>query len=463
MTIKTKISDDLSVAYIQNRGVTIETGISAAMKKGPDAPAKKPKVSEDTDLDKSGNIAFWGESNTFPQDVVAGAEKDPFIYPLISRKTRMLYGRGVEVGIKDYDDNGKAIFLRGEMVKPLLDPVHAFHRTAGVNQYLIQTINDFYWFHNMFPQLIMNNGHNKIVNLHAPKAAECRWSVRKTNSLVSDKCFINSNWDGGANEENSIPIGVLDPFNFPHDTLKDTDSLKTFIFPMSFPDPIRHYYSLAPWNVYRTSKWSEFVQKIPAFKVAMMTNAMLLRWHVKINTDYWTWRFKEDWRKSETNPTLRKEQIDSVFAEIDTMITGTENAGKAIYTHVIRSPKTGDSVDMIQISRLDDNLKLGEISEDSAEASSFAIFSFELHPTLVGHAPGSAKSALGAGSGSDQRVAWNNYLDQCGLEIEMILNPLHFIRDFNGWDPRITWRFAHNISETLDVKKPSNEPQQTAS
>lgn len=460
MEFEVHISNDNSVAYIPERSVTISTGLSNG--KGPKAPAEKPKTTEQADLEKSGDIALWGSTNLFPQEVVKDAEKDPFIYPLIERKSRMLYGGGVEIGIRDFDDDGNVVFLRGPKVESLLAPAKAFHRTAGVPNYLRQSSTDFYWFHNLFPQLIMNNGHDKIVNLHAPKAAECRWSVRKDGRLVSDKCYINSNWGNGATEENSIILPVLDPFNFPIETLKEKP-MKSFIYPMSWPDPIRHYYSLAPWNVYRTSMWSQFVQKIPEFKVAMMKNAMLFRWHVKINTAYWPWRFKEDWKTAETNPIKRKELMDIVFKDLDDLVAGTANAGKAIYTHTIYEPKTGTNIDLITITRMDDNLKLGEIQEDSAEASSFAIFAFGMHPTLVGHAPGSAKSALGAGSGSDQRVAWNNYLAQCGMETDIIFSPLQFIRDFNGWDPRITWRFVHHFEDSLDVKKPSNESQQQAS
>ncbi|MOA12613.1 hypothetical protein D3C78_1326240 [compost metagenome] len=70
--------------------------------------------------------------------------------------------------------------------------------------------------------------------------------------------------------------------------------------------------------------------------------------------------------------------------------------------------------------------------------------------TLVGDGPG---KKMGAGSGSDKRIAYNIYCSLLQTHRDKLLKPLDFIADFNGWTDRLQglkFRFRDIRLETLD-------------
>ncbi|HMT30417.1 MAG TPA: hypothetical protein PKD91_14175, partial [Bacteroidia bacterium] len=75
-------------------------------------------------------------------------------------------------------------------------------------------------------------------------------------------------------------------------------------------------------------------------------------------------------------------------------------------------------------------------------------------PAIIGMTPG---KGIGAGSGSDKRIAFNVYVSLCQADRDIILEPLNFIRDYNGWDPELEFRFKYPMITTLDKGKESKQ------
>ncbi len=73
-----------------------------------------------------------------------------------------------------------------------------------------------------------------------------------------------------------------------------------------------------------------------------------------------------------------------------------------------------------------------------------------LDPTLIGTAPG---KGMGAGSGSDKRVALNIYTSMVLAHADIVLEPFHFIRDYNEWNPLIEFKMRKMLINTLDSGK----------
>jgi len=81
----------------------------------------------------------------------------------------------------------------------------------------------------------------------------------------------------------------------------------------------------------------------------------------------------------------------------------------------------------------------------------------DLDPTLVGDSPG---KNMGSGSGSDKRVAFNAKVALLNPHRELLLEPLYFIAEYNGWKakyPRLEFKFIEVELETLDKGKTSKE------
>ncbi len=67
---------------------------------------------------------------------------------------------------------------------------------------------------------------------------------------------------------------------------------------------------------------------------------------------------------------------------------------------------------------------------------------------------------MGAGSGSDARVAFNNFISTSTFEQDLILEVLHLVRDYNGWPENLEFRFKQPLIMTMDKGK--QVQQQTA-
>ena len=94
------------------------------------------------------------------------------------------------------------------------------------------------------------------------------------------------------------------------------------------------------------------------------------------------------------------------------------------------------------------------MNEDSQESASHVFTAGGVAPTLMGIQPG---KNMGAGSGSDARVAFNNFISTSTFEQHLVLEVLHFIRDYNGWPENLEFRFKQPLIMTLDKGKQTQQ------
>ena len=94
----------------------------------------------------------------------------------------------------------------------------------------------------------------------------------------------------------------------------------------------------------------------------------------------------------------------------------------------------------------------GEYLIDSQEATQHKLWALGIDSNLIGPTPGRNS---GEHSGSSKREAFNMYMTLCTSHIETVLEPLEFIRDYNGYDPRIGIRFRQPFLQTLNEVTPA--------
>jgi hypothetical protein len=142
-------------------------------------------------------------------------------------------------------------------------------------------------------------------------------------------------------------------------------------------------------------------------------------------------------------------------------LTGNEKAGSSLMIPVENDPITKKVYEGWQIEAVDNKIKDGVYIEDSQEASSHLMFALGVDPTLIGNSPG---KGMGAGSGSDKNAAFNAYISLCQIHQDLILEPLHFIRDYNGWNPEYQFRFRKALMAPMTSGKPTLQaaPNQAA-
>lgn len=406
-----------------------------------DMPAKKPTYSKERPNEVplvNGKIVPWGETNDFPQKLIDLGQKSTLIPSTMEKKVNFLYGKGVRpMLLVDYDSEGNEVL---QPVKPgELPEVWEFMRRSNVNRYIMEAANDFYWFLNPFPELILSKNRKKIVQLVAQEATDCRWETMDSQGKVKH-CYINSNWPDQDNQYIK-KVKALDPYDPYRWEWVQEDSAYQYIYPLSFPSPGKKYYQLAPWYAAEQSGWLAVAQSIPTWKKALMTNQITLKYIIQVPDYWWEWKFP-DWKSMKPKERLAKQQEQ--YNKFETFLAGAEKAGKSILSTSKTDPMSHKDLGGLRIEAVDTKMKDGMYIEDSQEASAHLLYSLGVDPTLVGFSSGKE-----TGSGSDKRVAYNMYIENIEPHRELILEPLYFISQYNGWPEELRWKFQYSQISTL--------------
>lgn len=443
------INDNLALAA--NGIALIVTGDPISLgdiSKQPASPKKKESSSND-------NLAVWGDENDFPQQIINVAEKSTEIPALLDWKARALQGKEVIAMQKYFHEDEKDPNNSKWKYKPINDEeINDFLGDSTFKRYMRESSLDLVWFSNVFPELIKSKSKDKIVYIGTQDASFCRWG-KQNNKGVIEKCFVNANWpEAKMDDPETIKFDVLDPYDVDRvENLKKKSNLDKVIYPVSYPSPGKIYYQLSNWNGFITSGWAKISRAIPEGKQAMMNKMLTAKYIIRIPLSYWPATVK-DWSK------LSLDQQNEIklkkLQSINDKLTGAINSGKSILNEFGKD-LDGRDVPAWEIVEIENNSKGGEGLEDSREASEHLMRSLGLDPTLVGDGPG---KKMGGGSGSDKRVAFNIYVALQQPYREVILEPLYFIAEYNGWKDKykgLTFKIVEVELQTLDQGNTAKE------
>lgn len=411
---------------------------------------KTKPVSPQIKEQSQSEVAIWGEENNFPQQVIEIAELSTELPALLDWKARLLIGRGVVAMQKVFNADKK----KWEYEAVQDDEIDLFLTDTTTKRYFYEAATDLYWFANIFPELIKSKDGKSIAYIGTQDASFCRWSKMNKKGVV-ENCYINANWpDAKVSDEETTTVDVIDPYDFERVENTRNSKKERYIYPVSTPSPGKIYYQLAPWNGFITSSWAEISRAVPKSKNALMKQILSAKFILQIPFSYWPMAYK-DWTKLTEEQQMAKKKAK--VKEINEQLTGIEATGRTILVEVGMDPLTGKEIPGWKIIPIESGIKGGESLEDSREASQHLRQSLDLDPTLVGEGPG---KSIGAGSGSDKRVAFNMKVSMLGPHRELLLEPLYFIADYNGWRkkyPRLEFKFIEVELETLDKGKTSSE------
>lgn len=412
-----------------------------------DPKAKPTRPVEKKRVAKNLKMALWGDDNLFPQRVFDECKKSTIIPSTLDKMARFIYSGGITYGILEYGPNGEEKFLPRWNEYP---EIRAWMRQTNIQHYIMAAAKDFVWFYNNFPEVYLNADRTKIVRLNLLRATDCRYSRQNEKNGLIEKVYVNKNWrDDRTTLTEAVEksaIDCLDPLYDQVGQIKSAEYKNSykFVTPVSYPSIDQTYYQLADWDAARTSKWLEFSLEIPRFKAALMKNQMTIKYHIEIADLYWRQMFKDwDTMGNSERETERKKKLD----EFVSLMKGSDNAGNVLLsTSFISLDKTKEFSGW-KITPIDNKVKDGIYIEDSSEASSHILNALGVDPTLVGNGPG---KQFGSGSGSDKRVAYNLHMSLIRPHQDLLLQPLNLVRDYNGWDPNLVFRFKNSFINTLD-------------
>lgn len=427
---------NLGMAVIGSGAIVSLSAVSDRLRSGA-APTVVYRSATAENGKVQGKVASWGTNNLYPQDRVALIEKDTELPQFLDFKARMLAGERLAVfKLEGYDAEGNEIL--GSATGPLAMEAIAFVTARNTKKYLSEAAIDFHYFFNVFPELIVSRDRSRITGIFKQEATDCRWEEMDEQGRIKN-CWINGNW-AQYNDKHTMVLPVIDEWADDATEYVRTHKSFKFIYPAYYSSPGKKYYQTPLHEGFFTSGWYDVSQAIPEFKKYMMQNQMSIKYHIEIDTAWWPLRFPkwEDMTEKE-----RSDAQDTVLATFNELMSGAKNAKKVLMTFMKHQPGEAQQVSMWRITPINDKKQDGEYIEDSREASMHKLRAMGLDPAIVGAGPG--RDNASAGSGSDKWAAIKIYLAGLGAHRNVLLEPIDFIFEYNGWKQAgLVARFVDN-------------------
>lgn len=433
----------------------------------------------DNDTATTTEWANWGVDNLEPTRMADDIENSGVLSASISSKTRMAIGKGIEpfllVG-SDIDGNEILLPVRDEEITSWMRA----NKTYKYSYKTIYNLLSYGWSATqfVFNKAVLVSGKKgiKINRVFAADAYDSRISKKNENNEI-EYLYRCSKWNG---------VNSYDPekmFKIP--LLKEDyeiDQLKQFIESKSKEKEFamlhrltlngKHYYPDPLWK--SAKEWVKISRSIPNIKKAINKNQMLIKYVITINNAYWS---KVPGWSNKTQDEQIAFQKDK-FKEIDTWLTGEENAGKSISSSNYYDPISKEWVNDIKIEVVEDKFKDGKMLPDSAAADKQILFAQFFNPAIWGGNLLGDGASGGAGSGSDIREAFLVLLMLMHTERQMNLEVFDIVAAFNGWTerlevatqykdpktgetstiiPQLVFRYKSGLLTTLDTGKSTKE------
>jgi hypothetical protein len=382
------------------------------------SPRPKPEGSE--------KVAFWGEANDFPQQVIAKVEADTEIGPLLDWKGRLLQGKEV-IAIKLVWNEQKKDFDKERINDP---EINEFLSSIAMQRYWREACTDFTWFQNIFPDMIKTKGGDKIATVSCHHAAWSRFGKMNDSGTITE-CYISAEWPSAKLDSEFVSkFPVVDPYDSAViEKIKADKKTKRFVYPVGYASPGKAYYALAPWISFLNSSWYQIKNLIPVWKLKFMQRILSAAKIVCIPHNYWK-AANKDW------DTLSKEEQLSIktakIKDISEKLSGIEGVGATILSET-GTDQQGNPIPSIEVKTIESGFTDGQHLEDSQEASQHLMRALNVDPTLVGNGPGRGNDS---GSGSDKRIAMNIATAILTPYRNVILEPIVFKAHYDGWTDR---------------------------
>jgi hypothetical protein len=422
-----------------------------------DKKAHLPTKVPDLKGNINSQIVQWGTDNLFPQRVLKEIRKNSIIGPTLKKQAEIAYDE-IIYGFEEEDGTGEVKFRR------VIDPkVEAFFKRSHIHRYCLEALRNFYFFYFATPKLILTSDRSEVYSISCYKTAHFRFGKPDERGYIANG-YVCADWESYLDISSPYVerIPLIDIYADP-EMYRESSGYK-FIYPLAYPTEDEIHYPLVDWNAARESGWLDVAQSIPKFKKSLMKNQVTLKNLIQVPSWWWEWKYP-GFSKLDTDE--RKKIMNLEVDIFENFFVGDEKAGNSMMVTFISDPAHQKEYQGWKVDAVDNKIKDGLYIEDSNEASSHLLYSLGMDPAIIGSQPG---SKLGAGSGSDKRVAFNIYVDTIKAHQHFILQPIEtFVARFNNW-PSYKFVFKNSLNATSSAefglppsKNPMNEPQQQAS
>ncbi|RZJ71082.1 hypothetical protein [Flavobacterium sp.] len=445
MRSNTEFHGNIAISDLPNRGQAVFAFTNTVEKAGENVTTIKVETKDKA----SGVIAAWGKNNDTPQKIMEAVRKNGTARRALEINIASHHGNGIIlVGPSQADENGK----KSPKLLNLSDyqDIQLFFRKNQVNKFFAETVTDLEWWNIGFPEYILSNNFATINRVRRQKAAWCRYEVMSELNGLIENIFISQKFGSGSvapDSEFVSKVAIVDPY-WSADEVREyckANKIFKFIRPIFYPLLDEAYYPEAAWHSVTKSGWLEVANSVPAFKQALFNNQVNIKYIIEIAEEYFTNTY-EDWQSLDATKRIgiRTKLIDT----INESLVGNEKAGKSIQAMMIRDVD-GKQISAIKITPIDDKFKDGSYLPEASAANSEIAVATGVDASLIGGS-GIPGGNLGAGSGSDKRIAFDILTGLKKFQRMTSLSPLEFIHEYNQWPQEVSFAIESTVLTTLD-------------
>ena len=380
----------------------------------------------------------WGDCNDLPIKIIEFAGKNEILSANIQFNISSIYGLGLKIqkktpdGYQDTDDSRILEFLDNN----------------DLDNYLLEQITDLVFFYNPFSEIILNKAGNQILMINSKEATYSRWETMNPDTGRIENHLYSAGFKNGTAVANNTDIThVLDRRNPLNDLRIRMSSRKgrsfRYIVPINFPTPGLSYYQRPHWWSVFESGWYDIAMLIPAYKKALMTNQMTIKYHVQLHKDYFTNIFTVEGINDKAKQEERKKKE---LTDLKNFLSGVEKSGKTLISQ-INYTHEGKETPMIKIEALENKFKGNEYLDDTDIASNMLSYAQGVHPNLIGASLGKNGGSL---SGTDKRELFTIKQALVRPLRNILLKPLNLVKNFNKWPSDIEFVIPDIALTTLD-------------
>ena len=169
---------------------------------------------------------------------------------------------------------------------------------------------------------------------------------------------------------------------------------------------------------------------------------------------WWYWKYP-NWESMGEKERAKTRSLE--HERFDKYLTGYDNAGRSLLMTFQDSPEfKQNNYTKWDIQIIDKKVIEGILTDDVLETTQMIHHAAGVHGTLLGSSPG---AKMGAGSGSDQKQAYNIFIGLSQAEQDILLRPYQIAAEYNG-HPNLKFRFRNRlIADLKDVTPYKSDTQ----
>ncbi|MGB0867970.1 MAG: hypothetical protein ACPGSD_00110 [Flavobacteriales bacterium] len=408
-------------------------------------------------ISKSDTIAFWGENNSLPADIVNEGFKSGVFSGNMQILRKAHYGNGVTLYRNQKSESGK-IDRQIDHVEFLSQDIQDFWKRSKMERFFIDKIADLELLYICFPEYILSKDYSKIHKVKRVPSAWCRFELQNEKTKVVDNVYIKSNWENSEIDEFTDKVPLID-FYWSADEVRDyckKKKIRKFIRPEYYPMMMNSYYPDPEYLATFKNGWLKHANQIPELKNAIIDNELHVKYIIYINELYFHKTYGDQvWKKkpSEEKDTIRRK----LHEDIDDHLKGKKGAGRSIKAPMFLDDKSRNFVEGIKVEEVGNSKSKteGTYLTDATAANQETSFAMGVDPSIIG--AGIPGGKLGAGSGSDKREAYTILGSLMKTNRVTSIDSFYFIKDYNGWDSKLHADFSNTILTTLDKNPTGSE------